>query len=221
MVISVLAQKGGAGKTTLATCLAAELLARGKRILGIDADPQQTLLTWAAVAAEADRPVATVVAMAGQMHRPGQLDKVASGFDVTIVDGPPRHSEIVRSAILASDVVLVPTGPAPGDVWSLTSTIDLVVEAQKVKPSLRAAIVLTKTMPRTVLGASARAALSKTGLPLLKSELTYRIAYQEALGAGMGASTYAPTSPAAEEVRALVDEVLSLTKRKKETKRAA
>jgi chromosome partitioning protein len=210
VIIALTGQKGGVGKSTLATSLAAELLARGGRVLLVDADPQGTSRTWGEVAAEGGHPLPTVVAMGATMHRPEQLPRVAQGYDHVVIDGPPRHGDIQRSALMVADLALLPCGPSAADAWALTSSVELLQEARSLRGGLRAYVVITRTQGRTALARSAREALKDCGLPLLGTCLGYRVAYAEALGAGLGVTTYAPRDPAAAEVRALVDELFAL-----------
>lgn len=216
MIVSLAGQKGGVGKSTLAVCLAAEGVERGLSVLLVDADPQGTARTWGDVAAESSLPVPTIVAMGPTMHRPGQLDRLVSGRDLVVIDCPPRHGDVQRSALMVSDIALLPCGPTPADAWALASSIELVTEAQTVRPSLQAFVVITRKQARTAVGKSAREALeSESGLPVLRSELGYRVAFQEALAAGRGVTTYAPHDPASAELRAVLDEVLSLSRGKR------
>lgn len=210
MILSLVGQKGGAGKTTVALCVASELVSRGKRVLLVDADPQGTARTWGAVASEAGVPAPTVVALGADLWKPHQLPALAPTFDAVVVDAPPRHAEVMRAALMVADVALLPCGPSANDVWALAESVEHVRSAQKVRPGLRAAVVLTRLVSGTVLGAGAREALSGSGLPVLKSTLGFRVAYQEAPAAGLGAAQYEPRSEAAAEVRALTDEVLEL-----------
>lgn len=206
-VLAVAGQKGGAGKSTVAICLAAEAVARGRRVLLVDADPQGTARTWGAVAAETGHPSPTIVAMGATMHKPGQLLQAAQSFDLVVIDCPGKLGDIQRSALLVADVALLPCGPSAADAWALSSSIELVHEARTFRPTLASAVVITRKQGRTSLGQAAREVLADAGLPVLESELGYRIAFQEALGAGQCVGAYAPRDPASEELRALFDEL--------------
>lgn len=212
MILAVAGLKGGAGKSTTAIALACELLARGRSVLLVDADPQGTAATWAAVAAEAGHKSPTTIAMGATMHRDGQLAKVAEPFDHAIIDCPPRIDAVQRSAIMVADAAILPCGPSAADAWALASTVELIDEARAVRPSIRAAVLLTRVQTGTTLGKGARDVVSESGLPVLAASLGYRVAYQEALASGLGPSTYAPTSEAADEVRALADELIAFAK---------
>lgn len=214
MIVALAGQKGGVGKSTIAVALAAEALVRGRSVLLVDADPQGTARTWGEEATQAGHPSPTVVAMGATMHRPEQLPKVRAGFDLVVVDCPPRAGDVQRSALMVADVAILPCGPSAADAWALASSIELVTEARTLRPELRAGVLLTRVQARTTLGKSAREVLAETGLAVLESELGYRVAYQEALAAGLGVTTYAPHDAAADEVRALLDELDAFAKRK-------
>lgn len=211
-IIALTGQKGGAGKSTVAVSLASECLERGLRVLLVDADTQGTVRTWGAVANEGGRAAPTVVSMGADLHRPGQLPKLAPAFDVVVIDCPPRHAETQRAALMVADLAILPSGPSAHDAWAMSESVDLVTAAQKLRPELRAALLVTRKVPGTVIGAASREALAETGVPILKTELGFRIAYQEAPAAGQGVAQYAPKSEAAAEVRALTSEILALLK---------
>ena len=88
-----------------------------------------------------------------------------------------------------------------------------------MRPGLRAAVLLTRKVARTAIGQGAREALGGLGLPVLAAELGFRVAYQEAPAAGLGVAQYAPHDLAAVEVRALVDEVLTLADKRRPSTR--
>jgi chromosome partitioning protein len=210
MIVAVAGQKGGVGKSTIAICLSAESGERGRRALLVDADPQGTTRTWGELATEtAERSLwmPTIVAMGETMHRPDQLPRLAAGFDDVLIDCPPRHGGVQRSALMVADLALLPCGPSAADAWALASSIELVQEARTLRPGLLAAVVITRKKGRTALGKGARTMLEEGGLPVLVAELGDRIAYQEALAAGLGVSRYAPKDAAGREVRTLFDEL--------------
>ena len=207
MIVACVGQKGGIGKSTIAIALAAEGVARGRTVLLVDGDRQATVRTWAATAAEHDHPVPTVIAMDATMHRPGQLDAVAAGYDLVLIDCPARLGEVPASALMVADLALLPTGPSGADTWALAESLDLLQKAQTLRPGLRAALVVNK-QTRTALGRGVRAALAGVGVPVLRTELFTRVAYQEAVNVGQGVAQYAPRDPAAAEVRALFDEIV-------------
>ncbi|MFI5296804.1 MAG: ParA family partition ATPase [Polyangiales bacterium] len=207
MIIALAGQKGGVGKSTTAICLASEALRRGYRVLLVDADPQGTSRTWADVAAESGHAAPTVVAMGAAMHRPGQLSAIAEGYDVVVIDCPPRLGDVQRSALMIADVAVLPCGPSAADAWALSSALEVVREVQTVRDGLRAALLITRKQGRTALAKGARAVLETSGLPVLAAELSFRVAYQEAIASGRGVTQHAPRDPAAQEVRNLLDEV--------------
>jgi chromosome partitioning protein len=207
MIIALTGQKGGVGKSTTAICLAVAALERGARVLLVDADPQGTARTWGEVAAERGRAAPTVVAMGAQMHKPGQLREVAAGYDATFVDCPPRHGEVQRSALMVADIAVLPCGPSAADAWALTASLDVVNEARTLRDELLACVLVTRKQGRTAIAKGARAALEPAGLPVLDTELGARVAYQEALAAGLGITTYAPRDQGTREVFALLDEL--------------
>jgi chromosome partitioning protein len=211
MIVTLMGQKGGVGKSTTAICLGMAAFERGLSTLFVDADPQGTLRTWSEVAAERQRSVPTVVAMGASMHRPGQLDAVAKGYDWTFIDCPPRHGDVQRSALMITDLAILPCGPSASDVWALSSSLELIRSARELRDSLMACIVITRKQPRTALGKDARAVLETSELPVLESELLYRVAYQEALAAGTGVVSQGRRRDAAAlEVQRLFEEVEKL-----------
>lgn len=205
-------QKGGVGKTLTTISLACEALSRGLRVLVCDADPQGTSCMWHALAQERGHSAPHVVRLGATMHKPNELPEMSRAYDLTVIDLPPRHAEVQRSALLVADLVLMPCGGSSSDAWALLASLKLVEEAKKLRPRLDAAILLNRIRTNTAIGRGARDILSSTGWRVLRSELHDRIVYQEAVGEGLGPAQYAPKSDAAEEVRALVDEILPWAK---------
>lgn len=207
-ILAFAGQKGGAGKTTTAVAVAVELHARKRNVLLVDTDPQGSARTWAATCAERGLDGPTCVAMGAGLYRPDQLPRLAAAYDVTVLDCPPRLDALQREVLMVADLVVLPCGPTPLDAWAMAETVRLIEQARIARPQLDAAALLTRKQRGTTVGRDVRDALRAVALPVLTTELCYRVAYQTSLGAGMGPSTWAPRSPAAVEVRALVDEIV-------------
>jgi chromosome partitioning protein len=221
MIVALTGQKGGVGKSTTAICLAVAALERGQRVLLVDADPQGTTRTWGEVASERGLAAPAVVAMGATMHRPGQLRDVAAAYDLTFIDCPPRHGEVQRAALMVADVAVLPCGPSAADAWALAAALDVVNEARAMREDLEACLLITRKQGRTALGKGARAALEASGLPVLSTEIGHRVAFQEAIAAGHGITTYAPRDAGTTEIFNLLDELEKLFHGKKASGRFA
>ncbi|WP_284948341.1 ParA family partition ATPase [Acidisoma cladoniae] len=204
MIIAVVNQKGGAGKTTLALNLAAASAAQGKRVLLIDADPQQTAQDWAAIRTEPP-PFQVIGLTKPVLHR--DLPAMAADYDMTIIDGAPRSYEATRSAIGAADVVLIPVQPSGADFWASRETVNLVRAAGEAKGGQRAAFIVSRKIGRSVLSREINEALAEFGLPILAAGTTQRVIYAEAMTAGETVIEQQPDGLAAAEIRAILTEL--------------
>ena len=211
MIIGVLSQKGGVGKTTIAVNAAATLATRGRRVLLVDADPQGSSLAWSS-ARDRD-PLFPVVGMAKpSLHR--DLPEIAKDYDVVVIDGAPRVNELGRSAILASDTILIPVQPSPYDVWAAAFTVQLIREAQQFRESLTAAFVINRKIVNTAIGRDVASALDHFGTPVLPGHLCQRVVYAESASQGLSVVEVAPQSEAAREMATLVSSIAQVPDRR-------
>lgn len=207
MIISVQNQKGGVGKTTLAVHLSHALADDGSTVLLVDADPQGSARDWAA--AREGKPIFTVVGLdRPTIHR--DLPEMAANYDHVVIDGPPRVSELARSAIAAADVVLIPVQPSPYDVWSAQEIIDLCKEASVFKENLKSVFVINRKIVNTAIGRDVVDALSGYDIPVLKAQICQRIQFAESAATGQTVMEIDPKGRAAQEIKALVDELLEI-----------
>jgi chromosome partitioning protein len=140
-VISYVASKGGAAKTTLVHNLAtyvADVVGRG--VLIVDRDPQKSLKDlWERRGVLINpRHVANVEKVADTV---GTLMSAGYGKDYMMVDTPGSIIPIMRDAIEAADVVVMPTRPNPVDLRAQEDVIKLVTAAGKMD---QAVFVLTQ-----------------------------------------------------------------------------
>ncbi|GAB5517203.1 ParA family partition ATPase [Rhodopirellula baltica] len=205
MIYAFLNQKGGVGKTTLSIHTAAELSNRGRRVLLIDADPQGSSLGWSN---HRETSNFTVVGMAkATIHK--EIESLAQDYDNVVIDGPPRVTELARSIILASNVVIIPLQPSPMDVWAAAETVDLVREAQMFNPKIKCCLALNRKIANTAIGRDVREALKELDVPILKSDIGQRVAFAESAASGTTVLNQ-ERSKAAKEIKRFVNELRRL-----------
>ncbi len=206
-VIALLNQKGGAGKTTLATHLAGEFALQSSRVTLLDADPQGSALDWAQRRAQSgqNRLYGVFGLARDSLHQ--EAPQIALQADYVVIDGPPRVAALARSALLAADLVLIPLQPSAYDVWASQEMVQLVVEARVFRPQLRAAFVINRRVVGTVIGREARAALADQPFAALQAEVSQRIVFADSVAAGRLACEVAPYCAAAREISALAQSV--------------
>jgi chromosome partitioning protein len=204
MVISLINQKGGVGKTTTAINIASALSSRNHNVLMVDADPQGSVMQWQSTGANREFNVV-------QLSMPelgAKIKDQGRAFDHVVIDSPPALSHISREIAASSDLAIIPIAPSSLDIWSSRETIQLVKNVGRKNQGLAARLLVYRKIPGTRLAAEARDALNSYGLDIFKTEISQRIAYVEAIVSGVSVLKYSPNSVAAREIRNLCDEIL-------------
>lgn len=204
-VLAFLNQKGGVGKTTLATNVATALAQQTLRVLFIDADQQGSALDWSA-ARKGDLLFPVVGLPKDSLHR--EIPALAESYDWVIIDGPPRVYNVAKSAIAAADIVVIPVQPSPYDVWAAKEIVDLITEVRVIKAHLNAVFAVNRKIVGTAIGRDVAAALASYPVPVLKAAISQRVGFAESAAAGQTVLDTDPNGSGAEEIRALVAELM-------------
>ncbi len=206
LVITVAQQKGGTGKTTLAANIAAAL-APARRVALLDIDPQRTLTRWHAL--RMARPVAASALACSDVagwRLPAEVDRLRRSHDVVVIDSPPQVDTDAKLAVRGADIVLIPVQPSPPDVWAAEAMLKLAATEGRT-----ARLVLNRVPAASRLRDTVRADIAARALPAMRSELGNRTAIALAFAEGLGVVEAEPRSPAADEMRALLAELLDAT----------
>jgi chromosome partitioning protein len=205
-VIALLNEKGGCGKTTIATNLARGLQLEGFDVVVVDSDVQGTARDWGA-AGDAGTP--PVIGMdRPTLHK--DIQKVSGEADFVVVDGAARAEKMQTSAIKAADLVLIPVQPSAADIWSSETIVDLVQARREVAGRPEAAFVVSRQIVGTNLAGEAQKALESFDLPVLNGRTAQRVIYAEAIGEGLSVIDVDPSSKAAGEVRQIIADTLAI-----------
>ena len=211
-VITVLQQKGGVGKTTIAVHLATQIkeLFPDLKVALADADPQKSATVWLSNG-EVNCGV-SVHQVAGDIEGKQLMDELSSiDADLVIVDLPPAIAAISMRAALYSDLILVPVGASALDIEAARHAVDVCKEAITLDPAKQFLLIPNRIQMNTAAGRELRGVLEKWG-PVSKATLCLRVAYADAVMHGVGINLFAPASPAYQEIGLLAEEVIHLLK---------
>jgi chromosome partitioning protein len=214
MIIAVLGEKGGTGKTTLATNLAGMRAAEGRDVLIIDADRQGSASYWAEKRSDthADLPTVQSVQKFGEGLMRTVRDMARRYHDL-LIDAGAGDTREVESALRVAEQVIIPVQPAGLDVWTLGLMDDRVGEAIAVNEALMAYVVLNRTSanPKDSDADEARDAIAgSTHLHLATGMICDRVAVKRAAPAGLTVLEYKPLDlKAAYEMQQLYDLIFS------------
>jgi chromosome partitioning protein len=215
-VITVAQHKGGAGKTTLSTQIAAALHQEGAKILVIDVDPQGSLSEWHKVRNTTlgrKNKITLMQTQGWKMMR--EVPRLTKEFDYIIIDTPPHAESESSIAIRLADLVLMPVQPSPLDVWACAPTLKLIL-AEK-RPLM---LVMNRVPPKSNLNGTIMEKLGSMGIQVAKQSLGNRVSFASSIMKGLGVAESDPRSTAADEILALVTEIKHSKAFKMESKAA-
>jgi chromosome partitioning protein len=207
MILLLGGEKGGTGKTTIATNLAALRAAAGYDVLLIDTDRQGTAAAWCQIRAEDPRlPRITCVQLFGKNVQTGLRD-LAGRYQEVVIDAGGRDAVELRSALVGADCLYIPIQPSQFDVWTLEHMQELVMTAHGFNPTLAAFVLLTRVPTNPLIADTAEARRALAGLePLQLTPCTIaeRQAFRRSARSGQAVTELErPDSKAATEMRLL------------------
>ncbi|MEL6335575.1 MAG: ParA family partition ATPase [Pseudomonadota bacterium] len=197
-VILLTQQKGGAGKTTVLTSLAAHLAGQGAAVSVLDLDPQGSTLAWARARAARAHLAPVDVIESAEWRARSDISEAARGRDWVLVDAPGSADTLGKTAMRAADFALIPCQPSAADVWATEATLDNLRAT-----GLEHAIVFNRVPPRSRVAEAAMIEAEDLGAPILDARLGARAVFAEAFMTGRGAGEMPRAGRAAEELSAL------------------
>lgn len=207
MIISLVNQKGGVGKTTIAINLGIGMARRNFKVGFLDTDPQGTASQWQSI----EGNVAFEVIHHPSRVSSGDIIDANRNHGFLVIDTPPAIGEITLSVLAYSDLAIIPLAPSVLDIWSSRTTIGMIEEAKKVNQKLEGRLLVSRKVPRTRLGRDGREAIAALEMDVFETEISQRIAYVESMIAGVSVFQYAPRSEASKEMEDLCEEILQGT----------
>ena len=202
IVITVAQQKGGTGKTTLAANIAATL-APSRRVALLDIDPQHSLTRWYELRPKTAAKL-TFSDISG-WRVTGEVERLKVSHDIVVIDSPPQIDTDARLAIRGANLVLIPVQPSAPDIWAAEGTLKLAAAEKR-----KAAVVLNRVPSSGKLRETMTAQLKADGKPLLTATIGNRTGFASAFAEGLAVTESAPRSIAANELRALLNELLEM-----------
>lgn len=201
-ILAVISQKGGAGKTTLATALAVAAQHDRKQVALFDLDPQASACFWSdrRKATSPDGIEAPPVRDVNWNRLRFALDSMReAGADLIVIDCPPQQRDIANEAIQFADMILVPTRPEVIDLHATAETIRAVQQQGK-----RAFVVLSACpISGPEIAETESWITDSMQAELVPVRIHQRKSYSRAMASGLTAQEYEPESKAAAEIAQL------------------
>jgi chromosome partitioning protein len=204
-IISFLQEKGGAGKTTMATNVSRALCLRGYKVLLVDSDPQGSTRDWN------EANMGSLVPVVGLDRETLHIDIKAliSDYDFVVIDGAPQLSKMSASAIKCSDIILIPVQPSPYDIWASLDLVELIKSRQEVASgNPLAAFIISRVIKNTKLSKEVNDTLAEYGIPVFDAFTSQLVAYPTSASAGLSVYENPVWGAARAEIENIIDEIL-------------
>ena len=189
MIILLGSYKGGCGKSTLATSLAAMLAGQGNDVVLVDADKQSTASTWAGRREESEATLPPVACVQKYDNIRQTLLDLDNRYSHVVVDCGGHDSKELRTGMTAAHVMLSPFRPSQADLDTAPKLAALIDQAKEINEPLKAYAVLTlcPSNPSVTEIQEAQGYLAQvSGLSVVAPCVYDRKAYRDAIPDGKG-----------------------------------
>ena len=170
-IIALVNRKGGTGKTTSSIYIAAALNAVGKRVTGVDLDPDAS---WLKLKSSGNLSYPVV---AGDRENLSQQIKALEGY--VVIDTPPNDGEIIYKVCLLVDEVIVPLQSSLLDLARFITTINSVAEVEQTRAKPLASVLLTMWRDSYKISKEVEDTLKTTDAPLLQNRIRHLVRYKQ------------------------------------------
>ncbi len=201
MIVAVIGEKGGTGKTTFSTNLAGLRAVAGRDVLVVDADRQGSASYWAeARGGKGLKPVACVQKFGDGLAR--AVRDMSRRYEDIVIDIGAGDSKEIEGALRVADRAIIPVQPTGLDVWTLGLLDDRIAEAKVANDGLRAWVVINRASPNPRDGDTQQAHNAISNCENIKVAAVVvrdRVSFKRAVPAGMVVSEYKPSDSKAME----------------------
>ena len=204
-VISILNQKGGTGKSTIAINLAVGFARDSKKVLLIDTDHQRSSMIWYANREDDEISVSVIsIPEAGALRK--AISDHKQNYDILIIDGTPSEDRLTTISISVSDLVIVPLQPSALDFWSTETLAERILQAQDIG-AVKGRYLLTRyPTTATHLGKEVEELVGEQEMPMFETKIHNRIAYADSISANKSVWSW-QNAKALQEIESLYAEV--------------
>lgn len=207
-IIAVANQKGGCGKTTLATNLAVMFALDDHEVLLIDADPEQlSAMDWCGERSAAERnPFIHSQALPAKNLRQN-AKQLREKYEIIIIDGGARIADHAHAAVAVADFVIVPVKASATDVKSTRKFLEVVADDMERRDGLKVGVLFNDLDARTILAQQTIKEIRDwNNFAVFESCIGHYVAFAEAVSLGLGVTEHAPTETAAKQLKSFYQE---------------
>jgi chromosome partitioning protein len=204
--------KGGSGKTTMATNLAAMRAGAGKDVLLVDADEQESATIFTAIRKrdQRERPQYTSIILRESQVR-AEIERMRAKYDDIIVDTGGRDTRAQRASLSLADVLLLPFNPRSLDIWTIENVEKLLEDMHTINLQLRPVSFLNRADPVGLDNQDSREILTAVaGIEFAGITIVNRKAFGKAVALGLSVTElHKPDEKASREIVALYEYLFS------------